>query len=542
MHASPSAQLVPSARIASAGHDTPVPPHVSATSHAPVLARHTVPAGASASAGQLVVPGAQRSATSHAPVAVRHTIVLATAAESGPHVPSTAAPAVALHAWQSSAPPPHGVSQQRLSTQWLEPHSAPLAQTAPFSLRRRASRSGCPRRRTPLSRTLACGYKSAVDMRRRTALVAAAAVVLAGAALGAAHLSLLVAQRVVLPDDRPRDLADGTRLELVGLRGSPLLPWLPRRELRAHAPSGELAWALPLSEGDATSTWDVRPTDELFLVQGPRVMRALARRDGEALWRRDDGLPPLSSALVLGTRVLAVSEGAVHALDRDSGRTLWSLRDERVRGRARPFGADRITVGELVLDVATGARRPPLDGYDCRTDHEVLTCDDARGCVRHRADGRETVLSVRALGSPRDCYARDGLLVVDLDLSARAADDLAPPRPSRAIASWGDLAPSDRRALVAWDADDRLAWAWASPAEPDDTCLLADGRLKLPEAPTRVDRRPAVRYFDLATGTSDRCVGLDDCPGTITEPWHLDMQLELGERACRPTGALVVDE
>jgi hypothetical protein len=51
----------------------------------------------------------------------------------GPHVPSTAAPAATLHAWQSFvAPPPHAASQQTPSTQRPEAHAAPLVHALPF--------------------------------------------------------------------------------------------------------------------------------------------------------------------------------------------------------------------------------------------------------------------------------------------------------------------------------------------------------------------------------------------------------------------------
>src|SRR5439155_621039 len=52
-----SAQVVPLALHVSAGHSGPLPVHVSATSHSPAAARHTVVAAANPSAGQsLLVP------------------------------------------------------------------------------------------------------------------------------------------------------------------------------------------------------------------------------------------------------------------------------------------------------------------------------------------------------------------------------------------------------------------------------------------------------------------------------------------------------
>src|SRR5436189_287047 len=58
----------------SAGHDAPVPVHVSATSHAPVAERQIVPEAASASAGHATALPVHVSTTSHAPAAERQTV------------------------------------------------------------------------------------------------------------------------------------------------------------------------------------------------------------------------------------------------------------------------------------------------------------------------------------------------------------------------------------------------------------------------------------------------------------------------------------
>src|SRR5207247_8656361 len=51
-----------------------VPSQVSARSHSPAAARHTVPAVLMASTGQAVLVPVQVSATSHPPAAARHTV------------------------------------------------------------------------------------------------------------------------------------------------------------------------------------------------------------------------------------------------------------------------------------------------------------------------------------------------------------------------------------------------------------------------------------------------------------------------------------
>ena len=67
------------------------------------------------SVGQLVELPVHTSAGSHASADGRHWV--AEAAVTMPQVPSVAAPAATLQAWQSVVPPAHGVSQQTPSTQ-----------------------------------------------------------------------------------------------------------------------------------------------------------------------------------------------------------------------------------------------------------------------------------------------------------------------------------------------------------------------------------------------------------------------------------------
>src|SRR5439155_8107937 len=69
-----SVEAVPFARFASAGHEALEPVQVSATSHSPAAARHTVVAGWKASAGQAALVPSQLSATSHTPAEARHMV------------------------------------------------------------------------------------------------------------------------------------------------------------------------------------------------------------------------------------------------------------------------------------------------------------------------------------------------------------------------------------------------------------------------------------------------------------------------------------
>jgi hypothetical protein len=96
-------QAVPLGFFASAGQLADVPVHVSAKSHSPAAARHTVVDGWNPSAGQLTAVPLQVSATSQAPAETRQTVPLT----SGVHVPRWPAK---LHA--SHVPVLHAESQQ----------------------------------------------------------------------------------------------------------------------------------------------------------------------------------------------------------------------------------------------------------------------------------------------------------------------------------------------------------------------------------------------------------------------------------------------
>ena len=72
-----------SVRLWSAGQAAFVPEQVSATSHSPAAARHSVPAGTKASAGQAAFVPEQVSATSHSPAAARHSVPAGTRASAG---------------------------------------------------------------------------------------------------------------------------------------------------------------------------------------------------------------------------------------------------------------------------------------------------------------------------------------------------------------------------------------------------------------------------------------------------------------------------
>ena len=69
-----SVHPVPLACFPSAGHPTLVPVQVSATSHSPAAARHTVVVGSRTSAGQLVLVPVQVSTGSQMPADARHVV------------------------------------------------------------------------------------------------------------------------------------------------------------------------------------------------------------------------------------------------------------------------------------------------------------------------------------------------------------------------------------------------------------------------------------------------------------------------------------
>ena len=104
VHTFPSSvHAVPLAFFASAGQLAEVPVHVSAKSHSPAAARHTVVEGWKPSAGQVTAVPLHVSTTSHAPAEARHTVPFA----SGVHVPRWP---TKLHA--SQVPVLHALSQQ----------------------------------------------------------------------------------------------------------------------------------------------------------------------------------------------------------------------------------------------------------------------------------------------------------------------------------------------------------------------------------------------------------------------------------------------
>src|SRR5437879_6094263 len=76
VHTLPSSvQVVPLALKTSAGQAVLVPVQVSARSHSPAAARQTVPAALSASAGQVALVPVQFSAASHTSTAARQTVL-----------------------------------------------------------------------------------------------------------------------------------------------------------------------------------------------------------------------------------------------------------------------------------------------------------------------------------------------------------------------------------------------------------------------------------------------------------------------------------
>src|SRR5207253_1406854 len=85
-----SVQAVPAGLLASAGQFGPVPGHISAGSHSPAEARHTVKPDRKPSAGHVVLVPVQLSTSSQGPPAGRHT-----------------APAFPAGCWQASLEPSH---------------------------------------------------------------------------------------------------------------------------------------------------------------------------------------------------------------------------------------------------------------------------------------------------------------------------------------------------------------------------------------------------------------------------------------------------
>ena len=125
---------------------TPAADHVPAAhgvhAVAPVPSAEKVPAGQAlhspvAGSMQLVLASQGLPAPSQLP-ALQVSVVVQLSASSqmlpvvGPQVPSTAAPAATLHAWQSLVPPPHALAQQTPSVQKPLTHSAAAVQAAPL--------------------------------------------------------------------------------------------------------------------------------------------------------------------------------------------------------------------------------------------------------------------------------------------------------------------------------------------------------------------------------------------------------------------------
>jgi hypothetical protein len=109
---------------------------------APVPSVEKVPAGHALHANlpliseQLVAPSHALVMPSHVPASHVSLVVHASPSSHalpvvGPQVPSVAAPAATLHAWQSLLPPPHALSQQTPSVQKPEAHRSSVAHAVP---------------------------------------------------------------------------------------------------------------------------------------------------------------------------------------------------------------------------------------------------------------------------------------------------------------------------------------------------------------------------------------------------------------------------
>ena len=124
---SPGSQTVhPAQDVAPAADQVPAAQSVHAV--APLPSAEKVPAGHALHAKvpliseQLVAPSQGLVTPSHVPASHASVVVHASPSSHalpvvGPHVPSVAAPAATLHAWQSSVPPLHEVAQQTPSVQ-----------------------------------------------------------------------------------------------------------------------------------------------------------------------------------------------------------------------------------------------------------------------------------------------------------------------------------------------------------------------------------------------------------------------------------------
>jgi hypothetical protein len=372
-------------------------------------------------------------------------------------------------------------------------------------------------------------------MRSRRAATVLGVIVLAASSGFAAYVWLFVVDRVVLPADTSAAMPDGSRAEWVGLRSyPPLTPWAPHSELRIREPDGSLRWTLAVAPHLADVEVAIAG-DDLLLVRGASELHAVELAAGNVLWSRDVPSSALGSirAVALGGRVFVSGGDGVHALDRASGAALWSRRLSDV-DRLAPFGDREITAGRFVLDAETGAQRPPLTGFSCRTEGSLLTCGE-HGCVRRRAGGSESVLTERALDGYVSCFESGGMLLAMIERRGPVGS----PRDSVALASLDEIGAGDRSVLVAWDAHDRLRWARVVDTF-EEPCLLLDGRLKVtvPRPSEGVGRLVVhTRYYDPATGEHEHCVGIDDCPGVISEPWGLAPPGP-AERACVATRAV----
>ncbi len=196
-----------------------------------------------------------------------------------------------------------------------------------------------------------------------------------------------------------------------------------------------------------------------------------ARGDGAGAWRwhRTDACPPgmavalaaTARIVVCGARQLTAGTGAVRAVDRSDGRTLWDWRGVTVdavvaasRLGARPGGAaepaDIVVVLDgarvVVLDVATGAERTSWRASDgwlprvtlVRRDDDVVVVSYEHGhlVMRSAALGLRPFVSVEVRGVLSGLFAvgdrvaatlTDGTAyLIDTDGVAVAAAGLAP--------------------------------------------------------------------------------------------------------------------
>lgn len=148
----------------------------------------------------------------------------------------------------------------------------------------------------------------------------------------------------------------------------------PLEEINADNVSDlKLAWHFDLEPGYSAST-PIEANGKLFITTGHSHIRALRADTGELLWEYDGGTRQRATSSLHfgwgnkgiaysdGKVVLATTDGFIIALDENTGKEIWKIKDFPDQTPRTISGAPRIFGGKVIIGHG-GADISPLRGY-----------------------------------------------------------------------------------------------------------------------------------------------------------------------------------